>query len=208
MVTEGLLAALALLVVAATFTNKEALFSVVSGRGGPVAAFGMAYGNIAKVLFGGFAASFAIMVLNAFILTTLDTATRIGRYLTQELFRVKNKFLATLVVVALAGWLGLSGEWNEIWPVFGSANQLIAALTLIVASSWLLSRKKKALFTIAPMAFMLVTTMAALVLKIIEYAKARNFILLPIAIVLVILAVFIFIEAITTIRKKEIGAKQ
>jgi carbon starvation protein len=120
------------------------------------------------------------------------------------LFGVKNKFIATVAVVALAGWLGLSGEWNEIWPVFGSANQLIAALALIVISSWLLSRRKVARYTIIPMAFMLVTTVAALILKIIEYTRAKNFILLPISVVLVLLAIFICVEAFITIRRKEL----
>jgi len=208
MVAEGLLAVLAVLVVASTFADKESLFSAVNGSAGPVGVFGQAYGNVAKPLLGPFAGLFAILILNAFILTTLDTATRIGRYLTQELFRVKNKFIATLAVVALAGWLGLSGEWNEIWPLFGSANQLIAALTLIVASSWLLSRKKPARYTIIPMIFMLATAMGALIFKIIEYSRTNNFVLLPVSIVLVILAVFILFEAFVTIRKKEIEVKK
>jgi len=208
MVAEGLLAALALLVIAVTFTSKAELSFVVNSSIGPVGAFGKAYGNVTKVILGPFAGLFAIMILNAFILTTLDTATRIGRYLTQELFKVKNKILATLVVIALAGWLGLSGEWNQIWPVFGSANQLIAALTLIVISSWLLARKKTARYTILPTAFMLVTTITALILKIIEYTKSNNFILLAISIVLTCLAGFIFAEAIITIRRKELTFKK
>jgi carbon starvation protein len=203
MVAEGLLAVLALLLVAVAFTSKEELFSVVNSGAGPVGAFGQAYGSVAKVIFGGFAAPFAVMILNAFILTTLDTATRIGRYLTQELFGVRSKFIATVAVVALAGWLGLSGEWNEIWPVFGAANQLIAALALIVISSWLLSRGKTARYTIVPMAFMLITTVAALIVKIIEYSRARNFVLLPVSIVLVLLAIFICVEAFITIRRNE-----
>jgi len=207
MVAEGLLAVLAVLVVGATFQTKSELYTIVKMGSGPVGAFGQAYGNVAKVILGPFAGLFAILVLNAFILTTLDTATRIGRYLTQELFGVKDKVIATLCVVALAGWLGLSGEWNEIWPVFGAANQLIAALTLIVASSWLLARKKPAKFTVIPMIFMLVTTLGALGFKIVEYTKAKSNILLSISIVLAILAVFILYEAFVTIRKKELEAK-
>ena len=204
MVAEGLLAALAVLVVASSFTSKEELFYVVKSGAGPIGAFGMAYGNVSKAILGRFGSLFAILILNAFILTTLDTATRIGRYLTQELFRVRSKFIATLAVVALAGWLGLSGEWNEIWPVFGSANQLIAALTLIVATSWLLARKKPGRYTIVPMVFMLATAMAALILKIIQYASAGNLVLLSVSAVLAILAVFILFEAVVTIRKKEL----
>lgn len=208
MVAEGLLAALAIFVIASTFGTKDELVSVVQGGAGPVGAFGQAYGNVTRVVLGPFAGLFAIMILNAFILTTLDSATRIGRYVTQELFRVKNKFISTLAVVSLAGWLGLSGEWNQIWPVFGSANQLIAALALIVASSWFLTRKKKAWYTIAPMIFMLITSMGALVFKIVEYARDRNFILLSISAVLAILAVFILVEAVIAITKKWSSARK
>jgi len=208
MVAEGLLAALAIFVIASTFGTRNELFSVVKSGPGPVGAFGQAYGNVAKVVLGPFAGLFALMILNAFILTTLDSATRIGRYITQELFRVRNKFISTLAVIVLAGWLALSGEWDQIWPIFGSANQLIAALALIVASSWLLARKKKAWYTIAPMIFMLITSMGALGFKIVEYARDRNFILLSISAVLAILAVFILVEAFITIIKKGSSARK
>jgi carbon starvation protein len=151
---------------------------------------------------GGFGGLFAVIILNAFILTTLDTATRIGRYLTHELFNIKNRYAATIIVVALSGWLGISGEWNEIWPMFGSANQLIAALALIVLTSWFLSNSKAIRYTLFPAIFMLVTTGGALVFKIKEYAKSGERILLFIAVILFLLALFVLYEAVRHVRKK------
>ena len=201
MLAEGVLAVMAILVIAATFSNPNVLREVVQNGSGPVGAFGMGYNAVTKKILGAFGGIFAILVLNGFILTTLDTATRVGRYLTQELFRIKNRFAATIIVVSLAGWLGLSGEWNEIWPIFGSANQLIAALTLIVITSWLLSRRKAVFYTLIPTIFMLATATAALILKILEYSRSGNMLLLGVASVLLCLAFFILFETAIAIRK-------
>lgn len=196
MVAEGLLAMLALLVVAAAYSNVAEFRQTLTSGGGPIACFGYGYGKVTEAFLGGFGGLFAVLILNAFILTTLDTATRIGRYLTQELFRIKNRYIATLVVVALSGWLGISGEWNEIWPIFGAANQLIAALTLIVITSWLLSARKPIRYTLIPTIFMLATTIAALTIKIIEYARQPNLILLIISAILFFLAFVVLYEAL------------
>ena len=201
MVAEGIIAIMAVLVVAATFKDKNVLKEIIDKGAGPIGAFGIGYNEVTKRFMGSFGGVFAIMILNSFILTTLDTATRITRYLTQELFGIKNRIAATLIVVALAGWLGLNGQWNEIWPIFGSANQLIAALALIVISSWLLSRRKALLYTLVPMIFMLFTATAALVLKIIEYSRGGSPVLLVIAIVLLGLACFVIFEAVLAIRR-------
>ena len=196
MIAEGFLAVLALLVVSSVYSSVEGLSSVVNGEGGPIYAFGFAYGRITEGFLGSFGGVFAVLILNAFIFTTLDTATRIARYLTQELFRLKNRFIATLVVVALSGWLGLSGEWNQIWPIFGAANQLIAALTLIVVTSWLLSSRKPVIYTVVPTVFMILTAIAALFLKIIEYSIDKNVLLALIASILMFLAFIVLYEAV------------
>jgi len=92
MVAEGLVAALAVMAVACTFKDAGSLNEVLEKGAGPIGAFGTGYGNITKGLLGTFGGLFAVIILNAFILTTLDTATRIGRYLTEELFRIKNRY--------------------------------------------------------------------------------------------------------------------
>jgi len=211
MIAEGVLAVMAILVIAVAFKDKNVLQGLVDKGAGPVGAFSIGYSEVTKGFLGGFGGIFAVLILNAFILTTLDTATRIGRYITQELFKIKQRVPATIIVVALAGWLGLSGEWNEIWPLFGAANQLIAALALIVISSWFLSRRKPVIYTLVPMVFMLVTATGALILKIIEYTREKNMLLLGVTVVLLVLAGFVLFEAVLDVkrtfraRKKRLG---
>jgi len=203
MIAEGLVAVLALLAVAAAFSGTAELGTMLSQKGvGPVGVFGEGFGSITNVFLGKYGKFFAILVLNAFILTTLDTATRIGRYLTQELFNLKNRYAATLIIVGLAGLLMIKKSYNEIWPIFGAANQLIAALALIVITSWLLSKRKSVRYTIVPAIFMLITTIAALFYKIAEYVRVGNFLLMVIAVALLGLAVFVLYEALRHISKK------
>jgi len=201
MIAEGALAVMVVVILATSFKDIGVLKEIVRGGSGPVAAFGIGYNQITKSFMGSFGGLFAMMILSGFVLTTLDTATRIGRYITQELFRVKNRFAATLIVVALSGWLGMSGEWNEIWPIFGAANQLIAALALIVITRWLLSRRRAVLYTLIPMIFMLATATGALALEIIRYVKEGKTLLLAVSAVLLCLAFFIIFEAVLAVMK-------
>lgn len=159
MLTESLVGVLVIICVGAALAPEEV--APILKAGGPIAAFSQGYGNLSLPLLGGYGAIFAVMALNAFILTTLDTATRIGRYLVQELFGMENKHLATAVVVVASTALALTGQWVKIWPAFGAANQLIGALALLVVSCWLLRRGRPVLYTLLPACLMLVTTLAA-----------------------------------------------
>ena len=117
---------------------------------------------------------FAIMFEALFILTTIDTGTRIARFMLQEaLGKVFPKFeqtdwvpgsvLATALVTA--GWAGLvwSGSISTIWPMFGIANQLLAVMALALVTTLLVNtgKAKYAFVTLIPMAFVTVTTMTA-----------------------------------------------
>jgi carbon starvation protein len=117
-------------------------------------------------MLGTYGTTFAIMALNFFILTTLDTTTRLGRYLLAELTGWENRYAPTLIVIVAAGALALSGQWRILWPAFGASNQLVAALTLLVVSCWLLDRGSAHRVTLIPALFMLATTLAALVWQI------------------------------------------
>jgi carbon starvation protein len=110
------------------------------------------------------------------------------RYVTEELTGIRNRYLSTAIVVALGALLAFTGAWDKIWPVFGASNQLVAALALFVASCWLLARGKPFLPTLVPAAFMLVTTLAALLFQLVAYAKAGNYLLVGITAVLIGLA--------------------
>ena len=158
-------------------------------------------------------ASFGLLALSSFILTTLDTATRLARYIFQEFFNFhdkKSRYLATAVTLILPAIFSLinirdaSGQvipaWKIIWPVFGATNQLLAGLAMLVVSVWLKKRGKANWFIVWPMIFMLVVTLWALGLLIWQY-KLTNIIGL-IAATLFALAVLLVSEAIKSLFSK------
>ena len=112
-------------------------------------------------------------MLEGFLVTTLDSAVRLNRYLFEELwdlifetpsaFMRKYWFNAGLSVLMM--WvMASSNAATAIWPVFGSSNQLLAALALLVVSTWLLNRATLPWFTLLPAAFMMATALYSLVL--------------------------------------------
>jgi carbon starvation protein len=117
---------------------------------------------------------FAIMFEALFILTTIDTGTRIGRFLLQEaLGKLHPRFektdwlpgalLATFVITAGWGTLVWTGSIDTIWPMFGIANQLLAVMALALVTTWLVNsgRGRYAWATVLPMLFVTATTMTA-----------------------------------------------
>ncbi|AZT91330.1 carbon starvation protein A [Caldicellulosiruptor changbaiensis] len=153
--------------------------------------------------------SFGMFTVNTFILTTLDTATRLGRYQFQELTSGKvEKYTATLITVLAAVVLVFikSGEtpiWKLIWPVFGSANQLTAGLALLGITAYIIKAlKKPAWFTSLPMVFMIVTTLAALVLLVKTNLSGPTLPLGIVSIILIVLAVWLMVEGYLALIKK------
>lgn len=212
MIMEGAVALLAILVVGGAVTKLSALQQILE-EGGPVSAFGQGFAQVTKPFLGKWGGLVAMTILNAFILTTLDTATRIGRYLTQELLGIKNRYISTILVVIFGGALALSGKWNKIWPMFGTANQLVAALALIVVCAWLLSHGKSIKFTILPALVMLATTIGALIYQIIGFVKSADWLLVSITLVLLGLAFYMLLEVDLILfrairQKKEYRIKQ
>lgn len=214
MIMESALAVLAVIAVTAGLYWKEApsgfeglVYQELYVEGGWIKTFGVGYGEVTKVFFGSLGTLIGITMLKTFIMTTLDTATRITRYMCNELLGetfnipyMKNKYAATLLVGVLVGALAL-GNWQAIWPVFGAANQLIASLVLIVASVYLLSRKRSYLFTAIPAVIMLITTLAALVYNTYGFVTAEtpNVMLATIDVILIILAIFLTYTALINI---------
>jgi carbon starvation protein len=212
MLAEGLLAVLAILAVTAGLYWKGGVPGLVYPElmkdGNWIGTFGTGYGEIVKPIFGVLGMLIGITMLKTFIMTTLDSATRITRYIGEELFgetlgmRIfKNCYFNTLIVVVFALWLSL-GSWQAIWPVFGAANQLVAALALFVVTAWLLGRNKPARYSIYPAFFMLVTTVAALFYQLLQFVNQGRIALGVIAVVLIILALFMLREVICVIRKR------
>ncbi len=169
MLLESVLGILALLAVATlSLGDYQALLKTK----GPIAAFANGIGEFLAV-FGlshtkGMA--FAALAVSAFALTSLDTATRVARFALEELMpgegldRKTRMFGATVLNVGLAAFLAFSGTWRSIWPLMGTANQLLAALALLAVFVWLKALRTNYSFVKWPAVFMFLVTTTALVL--------------------------------------------
>jgi len=124
-----------------------------------------------------FALNFALLAFATFVYDTLDVATRLGRYVFQELTGWRGKaapVAATIVTLILPlifvtrKVVGPTGAevpvWNIFWNAFGSSNQLLAAMVLFMASIWLYRMRMRYLVTLVPSIFMAAITVASLVL--------------------------------------------
>ncbi len=216
MIMESALAVMAVIAVSAGLYWKNApdgmegpVYQTLFKEGGWIKTFGAGYGQLTSVFFGGLGVLVGITMLKTFIMTTLDTATRITRYLCNELLGetfgipfMKNKYVAVIIVGVLSGTLAL-GNWQAIWPIFGAANQLIASVVLIVASVYLLLHKRRYLFTAVPACLMLATTIGALVYNTYVFVSTEkpNIMLAAMNVILIILAIFLAYTAMVVVVK-------
>ena len=169
--------------------------------------------------------SLLVLTVSVFCLTSLDTATRLARYMFQEFWlepgqsredatgfkkTLTNPLVATLITVTLGVALGLNGYAN-VWALFGAANQLLAALGLLAVTTWLGNIGKNNKMFFIPMAFMLIVTVTSLLLTIktnilgivaggagVGWCYIRTIL----AILLVILAIVLMIEGVATMKKQ------
>ena len=181
--------------------------------GGWILAFGNGFGNIVHqmlpILSFTFASMIAVLALNTFVLTTLDTAVRITRFLVQESLGdkipvFKNKFVVTVTVVFVAYLIGATDGWQKIWPIFGATNQLIAAVALFVVATWLMAVKKPTQYVLYPAILMVITTIGALGWQAWRFftAPEPNLFLGVTAVTLIGLAVFVGNEGMQALRGK------
>ena len=181
--------------------------------GGWILAFGNGFGNIVHqmlpILSFTFASMIAVLALNTFVLTTLDTAVRITRFLVQESLGdkipvFKNKFVVTVTVVFVAYLIGATDGWQKIWPIFGATNQLIAAVALFVVATWLMAVKKPTQYVLYPAILMVITTIGALGWQAWRFftAPEPNLFLGVTALTLIGLAVFVGNEGMQALRGK------
>ena len=159
----------------------------------------------------GLAYALLILAVSAFCLTSLDTATRLARYMFQELWTpvdkkpeeltgvhkfMVNPYVATIITVVIGIVLGMTG-YSIIWPLFGAANQLLAALALLAVCAWLGNAGRNNKMFFVPMAFMLLATLTSLAITF--YQKVTTIMTSGIALAPVlqaILAVLLFVLAI------------
>ena len=174
--------------------------------------------------------SMLILAVSAFCLTSLDTATRLARYMFQEFWLepgqtyrdatgfkkvVTNPYVATIITVVLGIALGMTG-YAKIWALFGAANQLLAALGLLAVAAWLGTMGKNNKMFLFPMAFMLIVTIVSLCQTIMtnfNTAMAGTgetmwcWIRAGIGTLLVILSIVLAVEGVQTIAGKRKATK-
>lgn len=206
MLIECALAAIAL--VTAAYLTKENYGQILSDKG-PTVLFSMGIADF-MAKFGipyEHGLTFVTLSVSAFALTTLDTATRLARFIFQEFFEkndgvgeqpiLTNKWASTTITVIIAFAFALKG-YQLIWPIFGSANQLLAGLALLGVAGWLKSKNRNYKMIIAPMFFMFAATLTALIVETKNYfgkatvdGGASNWIMTILPIVLFILALIL-----------------
>ena len=143
--------------------------------------------------------------------TTMDSGVRLQRYIIQEWGDIygidlfKKGVIATLIAVFCClllafGAGGASGSGGlEIWPLFGSTNQILAGMTLLVISVKLIKMGRPARYTLLPMIFVLITSCWAAILKLIEFWLAANWLLVTIDIVVLVTSFMVILEAASVV---------
>lgn len=171
MLMEGFVAVIALATVMIISSSDMA------GKGAGTI-YGIGLGRFFAVVLGqqhlAFAITFGAMAFSTFVFDTLDVSTRLGRYILQELFGWGSRaggLAATAVTVGVPMAFLLvaqPGSWKTFWTLFGTSNQLLAALSLMGVSVWLHRQGKRYWYTLAPTVFVSVVTLTSLVLQVKE----------------------------------------
>ncbi|MEW6618448.1 MAG: carbon starvation CstA family protein [bacterium] len=215
MLLEGLIAVLAMITVIMLPKGAEMLKSDPN----LIYANGIAqYMGLIGIAFS-FAFPFALLAFSTFVYDTLDVSTRLARYILQELIGWKSKIggiicaLISLFVPLLFLMLTKEKGYLVAWPIFGTSNQLLASLTLLGISVWLIKTGKNAIYTILPMIFMLLMTLWSLVTLTLPFITSLPEILqgssvVPdvlisgiCGVVLLLLSIMLIIEAIKTLSR-------
>lgn len=223
MLIESALAIISLCAVAYIWKDYADGTTVV-----PTAVFAGGLSAMLGELFGAGAQSVTysllILAVSAFCLTSLDTATRLARYMFQEFWMkpgesikdmtgarkvLTNPYVSTAITVVIGIALGMTG-YAKIWALFGAANQLLAALGLLAVAAWLGKIGRNNKMFLFPMAFMLIVTLTSLVFTIITqvglitsgtdvtWGIVRGII----AVLLIILAIDLVVEGVKTLSKQ------
>lgn len=214
MLIESMLAILSVVTVM-ILTREQYLGSLTEL--GPVTLFSQGLGGFISTLGipDSLSVAFVALTVSAFAMTTLDTCTRLARFTLTEYFEkdetpvrvvTDNRFLNTGIVCLLSAGLLTTGHFQQLWPIFGTANQLLAALALLAVTVWLYKKGINPLFTLIPMAFMFAVTLTSLALFTWQNLMENNFVLSALALLLFVLAVVLMIFARKSL--KEQGLKE
>ena len=187
-------------------------------KSNPILGFSLAAGQLFNRGLGipvALGTVFGILLVEGFVVTTLDAAVRLNRYLFEELWGIlfkktprllKHYWFNSGLSVVLMWSLASTNAFNLLWPIFGTANQLLAALSLLAVSGWLLLRGKKIAFTLLPAVFMIATTLASLGILLREYIQKKSYVLVAADGLLFILAIGVVVLVLKTFLKKRMPA--
>ncbi len=194
MLLESLLAVCVLLALGAVmaFSDYKAIVwpTDPAVKSNPILGFSLAAGRLFHQGLGipvALGTVFGILLVEGFVITTLDAAVRLNRYLFEELWSIVIRKVPRLLrhywfnsglSVVLMWILAYSNAFNTLWPIFGTANQLLAAMALLTVSAWLLLRKRRNWYTLVPAVFMVVTTLVSLGILLAGYIRKGNIILI------------------------------
>ena len=199
------------------FNGATAIFG-----GGIASMIDPSRGTVYSVLY-----TLLVLTYSTFCLTSLDTATRMGRFMFQEFWIASTKgetpenvtgykkvlanpLVATLITVFLGITLGLNG-YAKIWALFGSANQLLAGLALLAIATWLGNIGKNNKMFLFPMVFMLIVTICSLIINTKTQIAAISaggadwgpYVQAVLGVIMIILAFVLAIEGISTLSKQK-----
>jgi carbon starvation protein len=162
-----------------------------------------------------YGAAFVVVFIVSFANTTLDSAARIQRISLQEIFSnergeirkpLNNRYLATLLIVLAAGGMAFFKPGGQgamvLWPLFGSLNQLMAALALGVVTVYLASRKIPVLYTLIPMLLILVLTLWAMVENLAGFLGKGEYLLVIISSLILLLTAWLTISGATALLRR------
>ncbi|RPH91961.1 carbon starvation protein A, partial [candidate division KSB1 bacterium] len=224
MLLESLLAVCVLLTIAGSLSFVD-YKSIVwptdpAVKSNPILGFSLAAGNLFHRGLGipvPLGTVFGILLIEGFVVTTLDAAVRLNRYLFEELWAIlfknppailKHYWFNSGLSVVLMWILAYSNAFSTLWPIFGTANQLLAALGLLAVSSWLVLRKRKYSFTLLPAIFMICTTIASLIILLFKYSKQNNVSLIVADAIMLGLAVGVVTLVVRTFIKPAAAASE
>lgn len=213
MLVESFLAVLVLVAVASMIPQREYLDIVypTGAPSNPILGFALGAGRLMNAALPfipvAIAAVLGILMVEGFVVTTLDSAVRLCRYLLDEFWvfafsgappaLLRNPVFNSAVAVALMLGFALSSTIRQMWPVFGAGNQLMGALALTTVTVWLVQRARQHLFTALPAVFMIATTLAGLVLIVQQNLfGGANIVLGITAVVLIVLSAGVVIVGV------------
>lgn len=214
MLMEGLLAILVTVIAIAGIKWGAGVtggFQDLLGKGW-IVLFSEGFGNVVgqlniPLVTASVAGLIGAFMVNQFILTSVDTSSRLGRFVfTETLFpKLKSRYWATLVILIPAWLLATTNSYQTLWRLFGTSNQLIASITLIGIAAYFISKKIKVKFIVIPMTFVLLTTMSALLYLTFRtggYFTEGNIALGVISLLMFVLGAVVSFEGIKELVKK------